>query len=159
MDRMWGVVVILGKPESRGSLTLASNDPRAQAKLDPAYFSNPDDMTTMVAGVKLAREIARSGPMTEWGNRELNPSASVKKDADIAKWIGKNAITTYHFAGTCTMGQSGNAVCDARLRFKGVRNLRIADASAIPTTPVSALNAPSMLVGYRAARYLREDRG
>lgn len=159
VDRMWGVVVILGKPNSRGTVTLQGNDPRAAANLDPAYFSSPEDMETMIEGVKLARRIARSGPLSEWGNRELNPSSSVKKDADIATWVGKNAITTYHFAGTCTMGKNGASVVDTRLSFKGIRNLRIADASAIPNTPVSALNAPSMLVGYRAARYLREDAG
>ena len=66
-------------------------------------------------------------------------------------------MTTYHYAGTCAMGENGASVCDPRLRVRGVRGLRIADASAIPFTPVSALNAPSMLVGWRAARFMREE--
>ena len=66
-------------------------------------------------------------------------------------------MTTYHYAGTCRMGSDPASVVDERLLVRGVRNLRIADASTIPTTPVAALNAPSMLIGYRAARFIRED--
>lgn len=157
IDRMWGIVVILGKPFSRGTLTLQSRDPRKQARIDPAFYERREDMDTMLAGVKLARRIAGQKPLAEFGNLELNPSATIRSDSGLEEWIGRNTITTYHFAGTCRMGEDAKSVCDERLRFRGVRNLRIADASAIPFTPVSALNAPSMLVGYRAARYLRED--
>lgn len=159
IDRMYGIVVILGKPLSRGKLTLKSTKPEDQAHLDPAYYSNPEDMRTMIEGVKLARRIAGSSSMTAWGNRPLEPSARVKSDAQLAGWIGRNTITTYHFAATCRMGEDVASVTDTRLRFKGIEGLRIVDASAIPYTPVSALNAPSMLVGYRGARYAREDAG
>jgi len=157
IDRMYGIVVILGKPTSRGTVTLASGDPKAQARLDPAYLATPEDRATMVNAVKLARRIAQATPLSRWGNVELNPSALIRTDAEIEAWVSRNAITTYHFAGTVRMGDDSAAVTDSRLRMKAVSALRIADASAIPFTPVSALNAPSMLVGYRAARYLRED--
>jgi choline dehydrogenase len=158
VDRLYGIVVILGKPYSRGSLRLASRDPAAQATIDPAYFSDPRDIETMVKGVHKARTMARRAGLAAWRSRELMPGPLVRSDGAIAKWIGKNAITTYHFAGTCRMGDDAAAPCDARLRLRGLDNVRIADASAIPTTPVSALNAPSMLVGLRAAAFAAEDR-
>ncbi len=154
IDRVFGIIVILGKPKSRGSVVLRSDNPRDQARIDPAYFSAPEDMDTMVRGVKLARRIAGSEPLASFGARALDPSPLVRSDEAIASWVAKNAITTYHFAGTCRLG----AVVDARLRFQGLKGLRVADASVIPMTPVSALNAPSMLVGYRAARFAREER-
>lgn len=157
VDHLYGIVVILGKPLSRGSLRLASTDPRAQAVVDPNYFAHPDDMATMVEGVAMARTLSRSGGLRAWGSRELMPGPLVRSPERIAKWVASNAITTYHFAGTCSMGSDEAAVCDARLRLRGTANVRIGDASAIPFTPVSALNAPSMLVGLRAARYAQQD--
>jgi choline dehydrogenase len=159
VEQLYGIVVILGKPESRGQLRLTSTDPRAQAEIDPAYFSAPSDMTTMVKGVEHARRLARSGALGAWGSRELMPGPLTRSPEAVARWVAKNAITTYHFAGTCSMGEHEAAVCDPRLRLRGTDNVRIADASAIPSTPVSALNAPSMLVGWRAAAFIREDGG
>ncbi len=153
--RTWGVVVILGKPKSRGSLTLASNDPRAQAEIDPRYFAHPEDMQTMVAGVKRARDIAGAPPLVAWGNRALLPTADVQSDAAVRAFIEGNAMTTFHFAGTCRMGSDNMSVVDAELRVRGIVGLRVSDASVMPSTPVSALNAPSMMLGYRCAEILR----
>lgn len=157
VEHLYGIVVILGKPKSRGSLRLASLDPRKQAQIDPAYFSDPADMKTMVQGIARARKLASSGGLGAWGSRELMPGILRRSDAQLAKWIASNAITTYHFAGTCSMGEHETSACDSRLRLRGVHNVRIADASAIPFTPVSALNAPSMLVGWRAAGFISEE--
>jgi choline dehydrogenase len=158
VDHLYGIVVILGKPMSRGSLRLGSSDPNAQAVIDPAYFSDPRDMDTMVQGIRFARRMSKSAGLGGWASRELMPGPWNRSDEALARWVGKNAITTYHFAGTCRMGEHDLSVCDTRLRLRGVTGVRIADASAIPTTPVSALNAPSMLVGYRAAKMMLEDR-
>lgn len=157
IDRIYGIVVILGKPASRGTLTLRSANPADDARLDPAYFAAPEDMRTMLAAVRLARRIAGQAPLAGFGNRELSPGPWARDDEALSAWIHGNAMTTFHFAGTCRMGSDATAVVDTRLRFRGVRGLRIADASVIPMTPVSALNAPSMLVGYRAARFIREE--
>jgi choline dehydrogenase len=158
IDRIYGIVVILGKPESRGTLTLKSANPADDARLDPAYFAAPNDMRTMIAGVRLARRIAGGAPLAGFGNRELSPGPWAQSDEAIADFIRGNVITTFHFAGTCRMGTDAAAVVDPRLHFRGIAGLRIADASVIPTTPVSALNAPSMLIGHRAARFIREER-
>jgi len=156
-DHMFGIVLILGKPKSRGSLRLQSSDVAIQALVDPAYYSDPEDLETMVKGVQMARAIGASRGLAEWGARELMPGKRVNSDEAIANYVRKNTITTYHFAGSCSMGVSENDAIDPELRLRGVTGLRIADASAIPWTPVSALNAPSMLIGYRAAKLIQND--
>ena len=158
VDHLYGIIIILGKPHSRGSVRLASADPKAAALVDPAYFSDPRDMETMVHGIHHARRLAKSAGLGGWRSRELMPSPLVRSDKALTRYVETNAITTYHFAGTCRMGDDQASACDTRLRLRGVTGIRIADASAIPTTPVSALNAPSMLVGYRAAKMIREER-
>ncbi|MFW6049547.1 MAG: GMC family oxidoreductase [Myxococcota bacterium] len=151
--RTYGIVVILGKPASRGRLRLASRDPAVQARLDPAYFADPADLDTMARAVGLARRIAAGASLQAFGNRPLMPRT--RDGTRLRRWIRRNAMTTYHYAGTCRMGDDATSVVDTELRVRGVRGLRVADASAIPETPVAALNAPSMLIGYRAGRLVR----
>jgi choline dehydrogenase len=153
VEHLYAIVVILGKPQSRGTITLRDRDPMARALIDPRYFHNPHDLDTMVRGVRLARDLATTPALRELGTVELMPGSWVKSDDGIARFITKNALTTYHFAGTCRMGSDERAVADPALRLRGVRGVRVADASAVPTTPVSAMNAPSMLVGMRAAHF------
>jgi len=153
--QLFGIILILGKPKSRGTLRLASRDAAAQAAIDPAYYSDEEDLRTMVRGVRIAREIGGSGGLRDWGARELMPGKRVRSDSAIEKYVRKNTITTYHFAGTCAMGTREQDAVDPQLRLRGVHGVRVADASAIPVTPVSALNAPSMLVGYRCAQLIR----
>jgi choline dehydrogenase len=153
-DQLFGIILILGKPKSRGRLRLESADARAQASIDPAYYSHPEDLDTMVKGVRIARAIGESNGLAQWKVRELMPGKRVNSDESIAKYVRKNTITTYHFAGTCSMGTRELDAVDPQLRLRGVSGLRIADASAIPWTPVSALNAPSMLIGYRASELI-----
>jgi choline dehydrogenase-like flavoprotein len=152
---IYGIVVILGKPQSRGRLQLASTDPAAPARIDPAYLVDEADVRALVRGVELARRIADAQPLGEWGNLELMPGRRVQGEERIADFIRKNAMTTYHFAGTCRMGLDAGSVTTPELEVRGTRGLRVADASVIPEVPVSALNAPSMMIGYRAARLAR----
>jgi choline dehydrogenase-like flavoprotein len=153
--RIWGIVVILGKPLSRGRLRLASPDPRAQAELDPAYFQHSADMETMLSGAERARELAAAPSLSRWGSQELIPGRRTRTRAQLQRWIEQNAMTTYHFAGTCRMGDDAGAVVTPDLRVRGVTGVRVADASVVPFTPVSAMNAPSMLIGYRVAKAIR----
>ena len=156
-DHMFGIILILGKPKSRGTLRLQSTDVCTQALIDPAYYSDPEDMETMVRGVRNARAIGGANGLAGWGAKELMPGKRVNSDSAIAKYVRQNTITTYHFAGSCRMGTSETDPVDPQLRLRGVSGLRVADASVIPWTPVSALNAPSMLIGYRAAKLLRSE--
>ncbi len=153
-DRMFGIILILGKPKSRGMLRLLSTDARQQAQIDPAYYAEPEDLDTMVRGVRIARQIGNSAGLADWSPRELLPGRGTRSDQAIARYVRKNTITTYHFAGTCRMGTRDEDAVDTQLRVRGIHGVRVADASAIPTTPVSAINAPSMLIGYRCARMI-----
>ncbi|MCZ6806775.1 MAG: GMC family oxidoreductase [Deltaproteobacteria bacterium] len=154
-DHIFGIILILGKPKSRGTLRLQSTDVAQQALIDPAYYSEPQDLDTMVKGVRIARQIGNAKGLTDWSPKELMPGKRVTSDDAIANYVRKNTITTYHFAGSCGMGTNESDAVDTRLRLRGVTGLRVADASVIPRNPVSALNAPSMLIGYRAARFMR----
>jgi choline dehydrogenase len=155
--RIFGLVVILGKPKSRGRVSLQSARARDAARIDPAYFSHPEDMDTMIAGVALARAVADAAPLQALGAREILPGRWASSRTAVAAFIRGMAMTTYHYAGTCSMGQGAGSVVDPRLRVRGVTGLRVADASIMPVVPVSALNAPSMMIGHRAARFLREE--
>lgn len=156
--RMWGVVVILGKPKSRGRLWLQSTDPAQQAAIDPNYFGDPEDLETLLNGVQRAQQLAATEAMQKWGNKALIPGGGTRSRKALAKWVRKNVMTTYHYAGTCKMGLAEDplAVVDVQLRVRGVRGLRVADASVIPSVPVSAMNAPSMVIGYRAAQLVKQ---
>jgi choline dehydrogenase len=156
-DRLFGIILILGKPRSRGTLRLSSADATKPALIDPAYYEDPQDLETMVRGVRIARQIGNSAGLKDWGARELRPGRRTESDRAIARYVRKNTITTYHFAGTSAMGTRDEDAVDTQLRVRGVRGVRVADASAIPVTPVSALNAPTMLIGYRCAKMLRSS--
>lgn len=157
--RLWGCVVILGKPKSRGSLTLRSREAADQALIDPRYFSHPEDMETMIRGVARARSIVDGEPLRTFGNLALLPPGWTTRKASVRAFIAHNVMTTFHYAGTCRMGEDDRAVVDTALRVRGVAGLRVADASVVPETPVSAMNAPSMMIGLRAAAFVREERG
>lgn len=154
VNRMYGVVVILGKPQSRGQLRISSPGAQDPALIDPGYFSVGADLDTMVNGVELARKMTAAKSLSTYGNRELIPGTRSKSRDRIARFISQNVMTTYHYSGTCRMGTDESAVVDLDFRVRNVAGLRVADASVIPSVPVSAMNAPSMLVGFRAAKAL-----
>ncbi|MDX1695155.1 MAG: GMC family oxidoreductase [Ketobacteraceae bacterium] len=154
LSELYGIVVILGKPVSRGYLRLRSADPEDEAVISPNYYQDPRDMDTMAAGVTLAKRIASQQALAEWGNTPLSGGARSASDVKIRRWIKSATMTTFHYCGTCRMGEDPGAPVDTRLRLRGVTGVRVADASVIPETPVSALNAPSMMIGYRAAEFI-----
>ena len=102
--------------------------------------------------------MAHAEPLRAWGNWELMPGARTSSREQIEEFIRENVMTTYHYSGTCKLGSGADSVVDRELRVRGVRGLRVADASVIPSVPVSAMNAPSMLIGYRAAEFLKTAR-
>ena len=154
VNKIYGIVVILGKPKSRGTLRLKSTNIGDDALIDPAYLAQREDMDTLLKGIDLARKIASQSSLAEFGNDEIFPGRLAPNRDKLESWVRQNIMTTYHFAGTCRMGDDQGSVVDGELKVRGIDNLRIADASVIPLTPVSALNAPSMLIGYRAAKFI-----
>ncbi len=152
VSRVFGIVVILGKPTARGSIRLASSDPSAPTLIDPAYYATEQDRRTMEAGIAKARRIAAQPPLAE--ARPLSPGARDVSAKKLWQWIRAATMTTFHFCGSCRMGTDADSPVDTRLRVKGLGNVRVADASVMPEIPVSALNAPSMMIGYRAADFV-----
>lgn len=150
----YGMVVILGKPKSRGRLRLASANHEDEAIINPNYYANDEDMQTIINGVIKAKEMAKSSSLKDWGSKLLVPSTRSNNRKTLKKWIESASMTTFHFCGTCSMGDDEQYPVNTDLTVKGVSGLRVADASVIPVIPVSALNAPSMMIGYRAVDFI-----
>ena len=146
---------VLISPKSRGTLRLASADPREKPRIAPNILSEPEDMAAMVAGVRLAREIASTGPLAEAAGRELFPGPDVESDADIEADIRRRVDLIYHPVGTCRIGTDDLAVVDPDLRVRGIDGLRVVDASVMPIIPGGNTNAPTIMVAERAADLIR----
>ncbi len=153
-SKVYGLVVILGKPVSRGSVRLRSPDPADPAAVDLAYYRDSTDMDTMIAGVHRVTQMAEQAGLRGWGNSLMSKAAVSEKRDKLEKWIKAGTITVFHFSGTCAMGEGPDSPVDTQLRVRGLGNVRVADASVIPVVPVSALNAPSMMIGHRAAGFV-----
>lgn len=154
VGQLFGIVVILGKPTSRGRITLASARPDVPARVDLGYYATPEDRETIRAGIAKARDIAARATLKAAGAKPLSAGAKPVSDEALWKWLTAATMTTFHFCGSCRMGDDAGSPVDARLRVKGLRNVRVADASVMPEIPVSALNAPSMMIGWRAADFI-----
>ncbi|HIG75509.1 MAG TPA: choline dehydrogenase [Bacteroidetes bacterium] len=145
----------LGRPLSRGRMWLRSPNPIDAPALDPNYFAEPADMDSLVAGVKLAREIVAQPAYDAFRGRELDEMSTAKTDAEIARVIRQQAETLYHPVGTCRMGPDAEAVVDLALKVNGVDGLRAVDASVMPTIPNGNTAAATMMIAERAADWIR----
>lgn len=150
------------RSRSRGRLYLTSADPEAQPALDFRYFTDPDgyDERTIVDGLKIAREVAATEPFKSWIKREVAPGPKVQSDEELSEYGRRAAHTVYHPAGTCRMGAADDdgAVVDPRLRVRGLKGLRVADASVFPTLPTPNPMVMVLALGERAADLIRQDR-
>ena len=143
--------VCLLRPQSRGSVALASADPMASPRIDPNFFSEPDDMVRMIRGFKLMRKILTQPALAQYGAKELSRSADAQSDAAIESFIRNQADTIYHPVGTCRMGNSSTDVVNASLRVHGIECLRVVDASIIPRIVGGNTNAPVIMIAEKAA--------
>jgi choline dehydrogenase len=142
-------------PKSRGDLRLSSADPADAPLIDPAYLSEPEDLHFFFRAMRKVREICAHPVMAEHLAEELEPGVSSATDDELTKEIRLRAGTVYHPVGTCKMGVDAMAVVDPSLRVRGVEGLRVADASIMPEVTGSNTNAPSMMIGERAAALIQ----
>ena len=142
---------VLISPRSRGEVTLRSADPAAKPKVLTNSLAEPEDLAALLAGVKLAREIVAAEPLGSVTRREIYPGSEASSDEDLVDAIRAKVDLLYHPVGTCRMGTDDAAVVDERLRVRGVENLRVADASIMPLIPGGNTNAPTIMIGERAA--------
>lgn len=141
------------RPESRGTVTLASGDARVPPVIAPRFLSAPGDLDLLLQGARLARRILAAPALAEAGGSELYTRAD-QSDAELRQTIAEHADTIYHPMGTCRMGSDDLAVVDAQLRVRGVTHLRVADASVIPVPIGGNTNAPTIMIGERAAEWV-----
>jgi choline dehydrogenase len=144
-------------PHSRGTITLASNRPDQAPLMQANYLVDPRDVEPLVRGLRLVREIFNTPPFRDHLEAELMPAPALQTDKQLIDYIRAQAQSMYHPVGTCRMGRDPLAVVDERLRVHGIEGLRVADASIMPTVPSGNTNAPSIMVGDKAASLFMED--
>jgi choline dehydrogenase len=143
------------RPESLGTVHIRSADPQAHPAIRFNFLGDSIDRRTMADGFRMMRRIVGSPAMDALRGEEFSPGKDVETDDQVLAWICNNSQTAYHPIGTCRMGQGPNTVVDERLRVHGIEGLRIADASIFPTMPSGNTNAPSIMVGEKAADLIR----
>ncbi|MEM7209041.1 MAG: GMC family oxidoreductase N-terminal domain-containing protein [Pseudomonadota bacterium] len=145
--------VNLLRPKSHGTVRLASNDPMRLPLINPDYFSHPDDVKDLVAGVRRMREIVAQPVMNGVVGGELSPGINISNDREIENAVRQLATTGHHPVGTCAMGAENNpdAVLDSEFRVRGVEKLRVIDGSSMPTQVSGNVNAPIIMMAEKAA--------
>jgi len=141
-------------PESRGSIHIKSMNPEEPPAIKFNFLSNSLDRETLVSGVKLIRKLMNSETMQEFCGEEVQPGKNLDTDEDILNFIKEKAETVYHPSGTCKMGFDQEAVVDKSLKVHGIKGLRIADASIMPTLVSGNTNAVCMMIGERCADFI-----
>jgi len=145
------------RSRSRGWVRLRGADPAAAPSIVFNYMSDPQDWVEMRACVRLTREIFAQDAFTPFRGREIAPGADVASDAEIDEYISKNVESAYHPCGTCRMGSVDDpmAVVGPDTRVIGVEGLRVADSSIMPRVTTGNLNAPTIMIGEKAADHIR----
>ncbi len=145
------------RPESRGRIRLKSPDPNEAPAIEPNYLSTETDRRVAVDSIKHTRDLIGTRALSPLVAEEFRPGPAARSDEEILDAARAISQTIYHPVGTCKMGADPVAVVDERLRVHGLRGLRVADASIMPTIPSGNTNAPTIMIGEKAADMIRED--
>jgi choline dehydrogenase len=119
------------------------------------FLQSEEDMQLLIAGIKIARQLAHESAFDELRGEEVAPSANATSDEAIRDYIRKACDTDYHIVGTCKMGTDPMAVVDSQLRVHGVEGLRVVDASIMPDITTGNTNAPTIMIGEKAADLIK----
>jgi choline dehydrogenase len=137
--------------KSRGRLAISSTDPFEQPRIAPNYFAEETDRKTIVAGLKILREIYQQKAFRPLWDVEVVPGDAARNDAGLWDFARNTGGTVFHCVGTCRMGRDERAVLDPQLRVRGVERLRVIDASVMPQITSANTNATSLMIGERGA--------
>jgi choline dehydrogenase-like flavoprotein len=158
--RRWGrgfsCHVCLLRPKSRGSVSLERADPMRSPLIDPNFLGHPDDLESMVAGYKTTRRLMETPALRALQKKEMF-TAGVRTDDDIRAVLRARVDTVYHPVGTAKMGTDALAVVDPKLKVHGIEGLRIVDASVMPTLIGGNTNAPTIMIGEKAADMIKAE--
>ena len=151
-----GVTAIMNilRSESTGSIHVSSNSPNKPPAVRFNFLSAQLDRDVTLEAMRITRRIMTAPSMQGIATDEIAPGVNIQSDSELLDWVKNNAETTYHPVGTCKMGSDPMAVVDDRLRVHGMEGLRVADASIMPTLTSGNTNAPSIMIGEKAARMM-----
>ncbi len=150
---------IVLQPRSRGSVTLQDTDPRSAPLIDPNLLSEPEDLTTLIAGLRYARRAMRMPPLAAILQPELSPGLAVEADDQLAEFSRRAVSGMAHPVGTCRMGADDHAVVDPSLRVLGVEGLRVIDASIMPNIPSANTNPAVMVIASKGVDMIKAQPG
>ena len=145
------------RPKSRGTVRLSGPLASDAPVIDPKFLSEPEDLTVLMRGVKLARRILNAPAFAPYRKEELSPGPEVRDDRALEKAIRAGAATAYHPVGTCKMGNDPLAVVDAQLRVHGIDRLRVVDGSIMPAVVSGNTNAAIVMIGEKGADMILQD--
>ncbi|MBE9064970.1 GMC family oxidoreductase, partial [cf. Phormidesmis sp. LEGE 11477] len=149
----------LVRPKSRGEVTLRSADPNDEPVIDPKFLSDPEDLTKTIESVRLGRDIMQQAALKDQLKSEHFPGVNIQSYSELENFVREEARTGYHPVGTCRMGTDDRSVVDTQLRVRGVDGLRIADNSVMPRIISGNTNATAIMIGERAADFLKGNHG
>jgi choline dehydrogenase len=141
----------VSRPKSRGTVLAKSSSPTELPAVDPRFFSESDDLRVMREGMRMSREIMAQTPFDPYRGEEFSPGKAVTSDKDLDHYIREKCNSVYHPVGTCRMGSDPLAVVNASLLVHGIERLRVVDASVMPTLTGGNTNAPTIMIGEKAA--------
>jgi choline dehydrogenase len=150
--------VSLTRLQNIGSVTLQSIAPKDPPTIRMNYLHNQADVQKLIEGIKLMRQLFQSKAFDEFRGKEITPGADIQSDADLEAYIRDTCSTVWHPVGTCKMGIDSMAVVDPELRVHGVEGLRVVDASIMPTITTGNTNAPTIMIGEKAADLIKVGR-
>jgi choline dehydrogenase len=144
------------RSKSRGHVRARSSDPKEPPKILFNYMSHPDDWEEFRACIRLTRELFQQPAMLKYAGREIQPGIAVQSDAEIDAFIRQHCESAYHPCGSCKMGSAKDvtAVVDHECRVIGIEGLRVADSSIMPQVTNGNINAPSLMIGEKAADHI-----
>lgn len=145
------------RPESRGSVRIRSTDPVADPRIETNYLTTERDRKTIVAGVKMLRDIYHQPAFRQLWDTEVLPGALAMNERAILDFCRTNGGTVFHASGTCRIGSDKDAVVDPQLRVHGVDRLRVIDASVMPVITSANTNAASIMIGEKGAHLVRNS--
>ena len=145
------------RPDSRGTIRIASSDRREKPNIIANYMALASDREVLLKGMHLLRRISRQPAFAQYVVREVAPGPEAQNDDALMSFARQYGTTIFHPCGTCKMGSDAMAVVDERLRMYGIEGLRVVDASIMPTMTSGNTNAPTIMIAEKAADMVKED--